>query len=86
MLKVINFCGDFATSVMYAENSPSLCSSVNVVRILSHVLKSFEKFGNGMVGPASNALLLLLFFQVQIMKRTLSFFFLKSDFLENLVN
>ena len=61
MLKAINFCGERATSKIYAENNPSLCSSESVVRILSHVLKSLEKFGKGMVGPASNALLMTSF-------------------------
>jgi len=39
---VINFCGDCDTSIIYAENSPSLCSSERVAKILSHDLNSFE--------------------------------------------
>ena len=60
---------------MYAENNPSLCSSGSVAKILSHVLNNFEKFGNGIVGPASNALLMTSFFSAQIRKNTLPFFF-----------
>jgi hypothetical protein len=66
---------------MYAENSPSLCSSVNVVRILSHVLKSFEKFGNGMVGPASNALLMTSFFSGSDNEKNSIILFLRIGFL-----
>jgi hypothetical protein len=36
-----------------------LFSSGLVARISSHVEKSLEKFGNGIVGPASRALLII---------------------------
>ena len=78
---MINFCGDCDTSIMYAENNPSLCSSERVVKILSHDLKSFEKLGNGIVGPASNALFMTSFFQTSDIKKNSIILFFKIGFL-----
>ena len=66
---------------MYAKNSPSLCSSGMVASISSHVLKSFEKFGNGMVGPASSALLIISFFSGSEREKNSIILFFKIGFL-----
>jgi hypothetical protein len=58
-LNKTNFCGFFRISEMYVVNIMVLFSSGLVARISSHVEKSLEKFGNGMVGPASKALLII---------------------------
>ncbi len=80
-LNVINFCGDCDTSIMYAENNPSLCSTESVVKIFSHDLKSLEKLGNGMVGPASNALFMTSFFSDSDSEKNSTILFFKIGFL-----
>jgi len=71
---------------MYATNIPSLCSSDRFAIIFNHDLNNFEKFRNGIVGPASNALFIISFLSSSGFEKILSFFFLKLGFLENLVD
>ena len=75
-LNRIIFCGFFIICLKQFENISYRCSSLTVQRTSSHVLKSFEKFGNGMVGPASNALLIIsLFSESFIEKNSVILFF-----------
>lgn len=66
---------------MYAENNPVLCSSDRVVKILSHDLNNFEKLGNGIVGPASNALFIISFRSASDNEKNSIILFFKIGFL-----
>jgi len=54
----------------------NLLSSLTVESTSNHVLKSFAKFGNGMVGPASSALVIISAFSYSSMEKNSSILFL----------
>ena len=48
----------------------------------NHVLKSFEKFGNGIVGPASRALLIISIFSESVIEKNSIILFLSIGVLK----
>ena len=60
----------------------NLLSSLTVESTSNHVLKSFAKFGNGMVGPASSALVIISAFSYSSMEKNSSILFLSIGVLK----
>ena len=73
----INFSGDNNDCVIYATNIPSLCSSDRFAMIFNHDLNNFEKFRNGIVGPASNALFMISFLSNSSFEKNSTILFFK---------